>query len=66
MAQYLSQRAPTRTTEDDDGDQAKRLAALRKGPAEWFGTVRVTYLTVNALRAVAFLEFGPAMAGRDD
>ena len=37
-----------------------------KAPAEWFGTVRVTYLTVNALRAVASLEFGSAMAGRDD
>ena len=26
-----------------------------KGPAEWFGTGRFTYPTINALRAVAFL-----------
>jgi hypothetical protein len=37
-----------------------------KGPADWFGAGRFTYPTINALRAVAFLEFGPAMAGHDD
>ena len=42
------------------------IKPFAKEPAEWFGTVRVTHLTVNALRAVASLEFGPATAGRDD
>jgi hypothetical protein len=47
--------------------EIKRSSSQRfaKGPAEWFGTVCVTYLTVNALRAVAFLEFEPATVGRD-
>jgi len=42
------------------------LAASTGSPFDRLATVRVTYLTINALRAVASLEFGPVTAGRDD
>jgi hypothetical protein len=48
--------------------EIKRSASqpFAKKPAEWLGTVRVTYLTINGLRTVASLEFRPGPARRDD